>query len=90
LKSELAYSGIPDKQESHRTQCVNYDASGFSRAVNSTDGWQQSGGTGLSTPCKTGGKRIQLRQITRSIGKRYSVKFEQRYSLYPIVSCQHS
>jgi len=41
LKSEFAYSGILDKQESHRIQCVIYDASGFSIAVNSTDGRQQ-------------------------------------------------
>jgi hypothetical protein len=85
-KANSASTGILDKQESHRTQCVHNDASGFSRAVNSTDGRQQKCSTRLPTLCLTGGKRFQLRQVTRSTGKRSSVKFEQRYSLYPVVS----
>ncbi len=36
-----ALTVILDKQESLRIPCVRYDAGGFSRAVNTTDGRQQ-------------------------------------------------
>lgn len=53
---------ILDKQESLRIDCVRYDAGGFSRAVDTTVGWQQKR-TALFAVKGTGGRRVRVHHI---------------------------